>query len=110
MSEFVWLDSLGTFQAFLDPQKHLRLRTMLGDYDLDEGEKDGYACLIAKYELSQGRTAGALSTLHARLKAAPSKKLAGEVADMYKALGWEHWASNAAEKLERDYPKASSPL
>ena len=78
--------------------------------DLDEGEKDGYACLIAKYELSQGRTAGALSTLHARLKAAPSKKLAGEVADMYKALGWEHWASNAAEKLERDYPKASSPL
>ena len=48
ISQLRWLDTmsefdrrvmvLGRFSAFLDPEKYQRLRTMLGDYDLDEGK------------------------------------------------------------------------
>ena len=47
ISQLRWLDTmsefdrrvmvLGRFSAFLDQEKYQRLRTMLGDYDLDEG-------------------------------------------------------------------------
>ena len=52
----------------------------------------------------------ALATLHARLKAKPSKALAEEALALYWALGWEHWVSNAEERRERDYPREGLPL
>ena len=78
--------------------------------DLEEGERDAYAITCAKYELAHSRSAGALSVLHARHKAHPSKAIAAEVASLYQLLGWEHWAQHAAERIEKEYPKAKTLL
>ena len=78
--------------------------------DLDEGEREGYALMIAKYELVQGRKAGALAVLHARLKAQPSKTVALEIMALYEQLGWSHWAKNVAEHIEANHPKTSALL
>ena len=51
--------------------------------------------------------------VHARVHAlavfrAPERS--PEVAAVYEALGWDHWARNAAERLEKDYPQTRNPL
>jgi len=66
---------------------------------------DEYALTLAKFELKQGKPGAALSLLHGRLKAEPAKPVAEAVAALYASLGWVHWARNAAERLEKDYPR-----
>ena len=78
--------------------------------DLDESERDGLALTLAKYELVHARGGAALAGLHARHKAVPTKTLFQELTRMYRAFGWEHWAANAAERKEKDYPSAKTPL
>jgi len=78
--------------------------------DLDEAERDAYASTLAKYELAHCRSAAALAVLQARHKAKPSRALASDCIEMYSLLDWEHWASQATERMERDYPRAKRPL
>ena len=78
--------------------------------DLEEADREGLALVLAKYELAFGRTAGALATLHARDKAKPSKAVGRAIVTLYQELGWGHWARNAAERLEADYPAGSALL
>lgn len=78
--------------------------------DLDEAERDAYASTLAKYELAHCRPAAALAVLQARHKAKPSRALASDCIEMYSLLDWEHWASQATERMERDYPRAKRPL
>ena len=78
--------------------------------DLEEGEREGLAILLAKYELAHGRKAGALAVLHARDRAQPSETIARAIMALYEQYGWSHWARNVAERLDADYPKASALL
>ena len=78
--------------------------------DLEEAEREEYVLTIAKFDLAQGHPGAALAALHARQKAAPSKRLADECIALYDALGWEHWAGHAAERCARDFPKETLPL
>ena len=78
--------------------------------DLDADERDGLALTLAKYELAHARGGAALAGLQARLKASPSKSLTDDVIVLYRMLGWGHWAANAAECKEKDYPRAKTPL
>ena len=42
-----------------------------------EAERNDLALILSKYELAHGRSAGAITLLHSRLKAHPSKTIAG---------------------------------
>ena len=84
--------------------------------DVEEEERDGLALTLAQCDLMLNRPSSALAQMRKRMKAQPAssaaraKDVALQCVIVYRALGWEHWASNAEEVLADRYPVTKVPL